>query len=56
MVNVSDGGDLLLISWTGGGGSRPTTEEAAEAYASMDGVLRERDATPLQERVFADLQ
>lgn len=56
MLNVSDGDDLLLISWTVGGGSRPTTEEAAEAYARMDGVLRERGATPLQERVFADLQ
>jgi enamine deaminase RidA (YjgF/YER057c/UK114 family) len=56
MLKVSDGGDLLLVSWTGGGGAKPTTEQAAEAYASMDRVLREHDAALLQERVFADLQ
>ena len=57
MLSVTDSGsDLTLLTWTGVGGLRPTSEEAEKAYASLDAALREHDVVPIQERVFGNLQ
>jgi enamine deaminase RidA (YjgF/YER057c/UK114 family) len=46
------GGELTLLTWPG---SAAATESAAEeAYAAIDGMLRERGSVPIQERVFAE--
>ena len=56
MLSVSDdGGELVLLTWRGRNGGRPTTEQAKEAYASLAAALVERHAAPIQERVFANL-
>jgi len=45
------GSELTLLTWPG---SAAATESAAEeAYAAIDGMLRERGSVPIQERVFA---
>jgi enamine deaminase RidA (YjgF/YER057c/UK114 family) len=47
------GGELTLVTWTGGGrAAEPAAEEAYEAIASL---LRERGSVPVQERLFVEL-
>ena len=48
------GSELTLVTWPGG--ARDVESAAAEAYAAIDSLLRERGAVPVQERVFAELQ
>jgi len=47
------GSELTLVTWSGG--ARDVESAAAEAYAAIDSLLRERGAVPVQERVFAEL-
>jgi len=54
MLSVSDCGELSMMTWSADG-RRPTTEEAAEAWAALDSALADRGMVPVQERVFADL-
>ena len=57
MLSVTESGsDLTLLTWTGVGGTCPTSEEAEKAYASIDVALREHDVVPIQERIFGDLE
>jgi len=54
---VSDnGGEVVLLTWAGGGGAKPVEAAAEDAYAALDGALRERGCVPVQERAFGDLQ
>ena len=48
------GSELTLVTWPGG--ARDVESTAAQAYAAIDSLLRERGAVPVQERVFAELQ
>ena len=57
MLSVSESvGDLALLTWSAGVGSRPVAEQVEEAYRVMDTALQEASAVVLQERVFGDLQ
>jgi enamine deaminase RidA (YjgF/YER057c/UK114 family) len=47
------GGELTLVTWTGGG--RAVEPAAEEAYEAIVSLLRERGSVPVQERVFAEL-
>ncbi len=47
------GSELTLVTWSGV--ARDVESAAAEAYAAIDSLLRERGAAPVQERVFAEL-
>jgi len=55
MLNVNEDGELAVVTWTGEGGARPTTQRAEQAYAALGPALAQRGMVPLQERVFADL-
>ncbi len=48
------GSELTLVTWSRR--ARDSESAAEEAYAAIDALLRERGSTPVQERVFAELQ
>jgi len=48
-------GDLTLLTWRSTGGGRSPESDAEEAYAALAADLAEREAVPLQERIFGEL-
>jgi len=57
MLSVSESvSDLGLLTWAGAGGLRTASDQAEEAYRTMDQAVRDAGAVVLQERAFGDLQ
>jgi enamine deaminase RidA (YjgF/YER057c/UK114 family) len=50
------GTDLVLLTWTGGGGERRAGDAAREAYGALARALDARGCVPVQERVFGELR
>jgi enamine deaminase RidA (YjgF/YER057c/UK114 family) len=56
MLSVTESGsDLTLLTWTSAIGGRSSSEQAEEAYASLNEAVVQHGAVPIQERVFGDL-